>query len=189
MTRNQNAHRASVPAFQHIPKELRGAAVGLLALLRNEGGSVGTSVAQTIQERREQFHTLRLNEKLDAFNPAVNSSSNTDRRFSCNTTAMPRYPANSPCKFGTSPSSAGLIIGVFRRLLVIGCHCDCIAFDGAADATIGGGKGSTRRGGMTAQSATVDAETSDGTNAWSELDDEVKTSIQSSQCPQKLQLY
>jgi MFS transporter, DHA2 family, multidrug resistance protein len=62
----------NVAAFLHIPKELRGAAVGLLALLRNEGGSVGTSVAQTIQERREQFHTLRLNEKLDAFNPAVN---------------------------------------------------------------------------------------------------------------------
>jgi DHA2 family multidrug resistance protein len=50
---------------------LRGAAVGLLALLRNEGGSVGTSVAQTILERREQFHTLRLNERLDAFNPAL----------------------------------------------------------------------------------------------------------------------
>jgi DHA2 family multidrug resistance protein len=51
--------------------ELRGAAVGLLALLRNEGGSVGTSVAQTVQERREQFHTLRLNEKLDWLNPSV----------------------------------------------------------------------------------------------------------------------
>jgi DHA2 family multidrug resistance protein len=62
----------NVAAFQRIPRELRGAAVGLLALLRNEGGSVGTSVAQTILERREQFHTLRLNEKLDAFNPAVN---------------------------------------------------------------------------------------------------------------------
>jgi len=61
----------NVAAFLHIPRELRGAAVGLLALLRNEGGSVGTSVAQTIQERREQFHTLRLNEKLDPLNPAV----------------------------------------------------------------------------------------------------------------------
>jgi hypothetical protein len=48
-----------------------GGAVGLLALLRNEGGSVGTSVAQTIQERREQFHVLRLNEKLDSLYPAV----------------------------------------------------------------------------------------------------------------------
>src|SRR3954454_2907589 len=61
----------NVAAFQHIPIELRGAAVGLLALLRNEGGSVGTSVAQTLLERREQFHTLRLNETLDPLNPAV----------------------------------------------------------------------------------------------------------------------
>ena len=62
----------NVAAFQYIPRDLRPAAVGLLALLRNEGGSVGTSVAQTIQERRFQFHTLRLNEKLDILNPAVN---------------------------------------------------------------------------------------------------------------------
>ena len=38
-----------------------------------KGGSVGTSIAQTIQERREQFHTLRLGEYLDRFNPALNS--------------------------------------------------------------------------------------------------------------------
>src|SRR5262249_59513786 len=49
------------------------AAVGLLSLLRNEGGSVGTSLAQTMQERRDQFHTLRLGESLDPFNPAVTS--------------------------------------------------------------------------------------------------------------------
>ena len=63
----------NVAAFLYIPKELRGAAVGLLALLRNEGGSVGTSLAQTLLERREQFHTLRLNESLDPLNPAVTS--------------------------------------------------------------------------------------------------------------------
>ena len=33
----------NVAAFMYTPKHLRGAAVGLLALLRNEGGSVGTS--------------------------------------------------------------------------------------------------------------------------------------------------
>ena len=32
---------------------------------------MGTSVTQIIQERRLQFHTLRLNENLDALNPAV----------------------------------------------------------------------------------------------------------------------
>ncbi len=63
----------NVAAFLYIPKELRGAAVGLLALLRNEGGSVGTSLANTIHERRDQFHSLRLGENLDRLNPAVNS--------------------------------------------------------------------------------------------------------------------
>lgn len=35
----------NVASFINIPPQLRGAAVGLLALLRNEGGSVGTSLA------------------------------------------------------------------------------------------------------------------------------------------------
>ena len=61
----------NVAAFIYIPKEMRGAAVGLLALLRNEGGSVGTSAAQIVQQRREQFHILRLNESLSTLNPAV----------------------------------------------------------------------------------------------------------------------
>jgi hypothetical protein len=63
--------RLNVAAFIYLPKEIRGAAVGLLALLRNEGGSVGTSVAQIVQERRDQFHTLRLNEYLDTLNRPV----------------------------------------------------------------------------------------------------------------------
>src|SRR5262249_18179861 len=62
----------NVAAFLHIPRALRGAAVGLLALLRKEGGSVGPSVAKTILERREHFHALRLNERLDPLTPAVN---------------------------------------------------------------------------------------------------------------------
>jgi MFS transporter, DHA2 family, multidrug resistance protein len=62
---------ANVAAYLYTPAILRGAAVGLLSLLRNEGGSVGTSLAQTIQERRDQFHTLRLGEFLDAFNTAA----------------------------------------------------------------------------------------------------------------------
>ena len=63
----------SVAAFKYTPAHLRGAAVGLFALLRNEGGSVGTSIAQTLAERREQFHTSRVGDFLDPFNPAVSS--------------------------------------------------------------------------------------------------------------------
>jgi DHA2 family multidrug resistance protein len=62
---------ANVAAYLYIPPLLRGSAVGLLSLLRNEGGSVGTSMAQTVQERRDQFHALRLGESLDSFNANV----------------------------------------------------------------------------------------------------------------------
>ena len=61
----------TVAAFQGIPQELRGAAVGLFSLIRNEGGSVGTSVAKTFEQRREQFHASRVNEFLDPLNPNV----------------------------------------------------------------------------------------------------------------------
>jgi DHA2 family multidrug resistance protein len=64
---------ANVAAYLYTPVALRGAAVGLLSLLRNEGGSVGTSMAQTLHERRDQFHTLRLGEYFDPFNAAVHS--------------------------------------------------------------------------------------------------------------------
>jgi DHA2 family multidrug resistance protein len=61
----------TVAAYKYTPVHLRGAAVGLLSLLRTEGGSVGTSMAQTVEERREQFHTARLNEWLGPLNSHV----------------------------------------------------------------------------------------------------------------------
>jgi MFS transporter, DHA2 family, multidrug resistance protein len=63
----------NVAAFLYIPRQLRGAAVGLLALVRNEGGSFGVSMVQTIQERRNQFHTARAGDFLDPLNPEVSS--------------------------------------------------------------------------------------------------------------------
>jgi MFS transporter, DHA2 family, multidrug resistance protein len=71
----------NVAAFKYTPTHLRAAAVGLFALLRNEGGSVGTSLAQTIVERREQFHNARISEFLDQFNPAVQTFSEQARAF------------------------------------------------------------------------------------------------------------
>jgi MFS transporter, DHA2 family, multidrug resistance protein len=63
----------NVAAYLYTPERKRGAAVGLLALLRNEGGSFGTSMSQTIQQRRLQFHSARVNEFLDPLNPHVNT--------------------------------------------------------------------------------------------------------------------
>src|SRR6202008_4925825 len=80
---------ANVAAYLYTPMALRGAAVGLLSLLRNEGGSVGTSLAQTFQERRDQFHTLRLGEYLDPFNAAANSFLTQAKAFFLQQTADP----------------------------------------------------------------------------------------------------
>jgi DHA2 family multidrug resistance protein len=71
----------NVAAYMYTPLSLRAAAVGLFALLRNEGGSVGTSLAKTVQERRLQFHSLRLGEFLDNLNPAVNAALEQGREF------------------------------------------------------------------------------------------------------------
>jgi MFS transporter, DHA2 family, multidrug resistance protein len=80
---------ANVAAYLYTPVALRGAAVGLLSRLHNEGGSVRTSLAQTFQERRDQFHTLRLGEYLDPFNAAANSFLAHARAFFLQQTADP----------------------------------------------------------------------------------------------------
>jgi DHA2 family multidrug resistance protein len=79
----------NVAAYMYIPRHLRGAAVGLFALLRNEGGSFGTSVAQTLQQRREQFHLLRLGENLDPFNPTVRDFAGQSHEFFLQQTGDP----------------------------------------------------------------------------------------------------
>jgi DHA2 family multidrug resistance protein len=71
----------NVAAFKYIPPHLRGAAVGLFALLRNEGGSVGTSLSQAFEWRREHFHTARVGEFLDPLNPHVNDFFQEGRAF------------------------------------------------------------------------------------------------------------
>jgi len=60
-----------VAAFRYTPPHLRAAAVGLFALLRNEGGSVGMSINKIIEQRREQFHLARVGENLGPLNQKV----------------------------------------------------------------------------------------------------------------------
>jgi DHA2 family multidrug resistance protein len=79
----------NVAAFKYTPLHLRGAAVGLLALLRNEGGSVGTSLAQTFVQRREQFHLARLGEWLDPLNPTLSALSRQVRAYFLQQTGDP----------------------------------------------------------------------------------------------------
>ncbi|MBA2116082.1 DHA2 family efflux MFS transporter permease subunit [Bremerella alba] len=61
----------NVAALLYTPQASRPSAIALISLLRNEGGSVGTSLFQTLVQRREQFHSSRLNDNLDSLNPKV----------------------------------------------------------------------------------------------------------------------
>jgi DHA2 family multidrug resistance protein len=62
----------NITAFFNLSGERRARATGLYALLRNEGGSVGTSLAATLLARRQQFHSSRLGEHIDPLNENVN---------------------------------------------------------------------------------------------------------------------
>jgi DHA2 family multidrug resistance protein len=79
----------SVAAYKYTPAHLRGAAVGIASLLRTEGGSVGTSMASTIETRREQFHLSRLGEWLGPLNHHVHTFLEQARTFFLQKTGDP----------------------------------------------------------------------------------------------------
>ena len=71
----------NVAAFRYTPPHLRAAAVGLFALLRNEGGSVGMSINKIIEQRREQLHLARVGENLSPLNSQVQSFFNQGQDY------------------------------------------------------------------------------------------------------------
>ena len=131
---------ANVAAYLYTPLALRGAAIGLLSLLRNEGGSVGVSLAQTFQERRDQFHVLRLGEYLDPFNPAASVLSRRGlRRSSFSKPAIQPPPQQlawqATRKFAPA---AGVFACLFRHLLDGGRVDVCGHVRGIVHETFGG---------------------------------------------------
>jgi len=80
---------ASVAAYKYVPPHLRGAAVGLFSLLRTEGGSVGTSMSQTILVPRQQFHLSRLGENLSPLNHHVSTFLDQSQQFFMQRTGDP----------------------------------------------------------------------------------------------------
>ena len=82
----QPDQRGGLPLHPRAPAR---AAVGLFALLRNEGGSVGMSVAKIIEQRREQFHLARVGEHLGPLNPHVQSFFNEGQPFFMQRTGDP----------------------------------------------------------------------------------------------------
>ena len=74
--------------------------------------------AQTLHERRDQFHTLRLGEYLDPFNAAVHSFIRQAEAFFLQQTGDPvAVAANGLAGSRLSCQTAGLGAGLFRLLL------------------------------------------------------------------------
>ena len=139
----------NVAAYMYVPKHLRGSAIALVSLLRNEGGSVGTSMSQTIQERRDQFHLQRLNEYLDPLNPHVTSYLEQAQAFFYHMTGDPVASQQMALQGAGRPAAAaGVVAGVLRRLLAGGGAGVCAGAAGVFDEADGGGKGRARRGGL-----------------------------------------
>ena len=139
----------NVAALKYIPQHLRGAAVGLFALLRNEGGSVGTSMAQTIQERREQFHLSRMDDTLGRLNPHVRSFLDRGQTVFLQQTGD---PARS--QLDTVQALASLRQQQAASLAYFDVFWLCAALGGgtralgAAHEALGGREGRPRRGGI-----------------------------------------
>jgi hypothetical protein len=114
-----------------------GGAFGLLSLLRNEGGCVGTSMVQTVQERRLQFHSLPLGEYLDPFNAAAQSFI-AQARALFQTSDPGCFAAAGPTGTRERAPAASIRPGLFRCLLVAGRRDACARAHGAADETLGG---------------------------------------------------
>ena len=136
----------NVAAFMYTPKHLRGAAVGLLALLRNEGGSVGTSMAQTIQERRDQFHTVARGRIPRPLQPARAIPSWSRPRPSSSSKPATRPGRNRwPCKRSSNlreQQAASLAyFDVFWAAAVLGVGFVLL---GAAHEALGGREGRPR---------------------------------------------
>src|SRR5262245_30345842 len=79
----------NVAAFRYTPPHLRAAAVGLFALLRNEGGSVGMSINKIFEQRPEPFHLARVGEYLGPLNSKVQSFFNQGQAYYMQRTGDP----------------------------------------------------------------------------------------------------
>ncbi len=68
-------------SYDGISPEKTDQASALINVARNFGGSIGTSIAQTVLMRREQFHQSRLVESVGTWNPAYHQTLGEAQRY------------------------------------------------------------------------------------------------------------
>ncbi len=130
----------------HPPAPAR-AAVGLFALLRNEGGSVGMSINKIIEQRREQFHLARVGENLSPLNHHVQTFFSRGQAYFMRQTGDPaRSQADDPPVAWRPPPAAGGVPGLLRRLLAVRRPVPGARAPRVPDEALGGRAGGDRSG-------------------------------------------
>jgi len=66
----------NVAAFAYVPKEKTNMGTGIINLARNIGASVGIATVTTLLERRTQYHTAQLGEKVNDYSLAYHNMLN-----------------------------------------------------------------------------------------------------------------
>jgi DHA2 family multidrug resistance protein len=109
----------SAIATNGIEKEQAGSASGLFNMMRNLGGSIGIAVVSTVLTQREQFHSVRLGERISSSDPAV-------RGFIAQTQTMLFHRGAG--HFEAHNQALGALANMVRKEAYIMAFNDCFLF-------------------------------------------------------------
>ncbi len=100
----------------HIGPQQSGSASALYNMFRNLGGSIGIAVLATQLDLREKFHSVRLGEGINAFNPAANERLESLAR---------QLMARGADAVAAGQQALGAVAGLVRREAYVMAYGDC----------------------------------------------------------------
>ena len=100
----------------HIGPQQSGSASALFNMFRNLGGSIGIATLATQLDLREKFHSVRLGEGINAFNPAANERLESLAR---------QLMARGADAVAAGQQALGAVAGLVRREAYVMAYGDC----------------------------------------------------------------
>ena len=100
----------------HIGPQQSGSASALYNMFRNLGGSIGIATLATQVDLREEFHSVRLGEAINAFNPAAVERLEALARH---------FIARGAGTAAATEKALGAVGGVVRREAYVVAYGDC----------------------------------------------------------------
>jgi DHA2 family multidrug resistance protein len=109
-------------ATGHIGPQQSGSASALYNMFRNLGGSIGIALLATQLDLREKFHSVRLGEVVNAFNPATNERLDA---------LAQHFAARGADAVAAGQQALGAVATVVRREAYVMAYGDCFYLIGA----------------------------------------------------------